>query len=127
MQMFRRLWIPISLLAIFPVAPSLRHLTGVGLGLAIMIGSFGRGKQIFKRERAEQLSSLLIVVVITLLLPAVFNYTDRAAATRPLRALTSEELSIGVSIVLLALYGANLFYTLVTHRDVFAADETRGL
>jgi Ca2+:H+ antiporter len=202
--MFRRLWIPISLLAIFPVAPCLYYLTGVsplwvfltgavaigvladwirrateqiadqlgpaiggllsisfgslaelilavfvlasgksdvvraqmtgsiigtslfGLGLAIIVGSIGREKQTFQRERAGQLSSLLILVVIALLLPAVFDYADRSAATKPLRALTNEDLSIGVSIVLLALYGANLVYTLVTHRDVFAADEPRG-
>jgi NhaP-type Na+/H+ or K+/H+ antiporter len=40
------------------------------LGLAIVVGSIGRAKQIFKRERAGQLSSLLILVVIALMLPA---------------------------------------------------------
>ncbi len=93
-----------------------------GLGVAIVVGSVGREKQLFKRERARQLSSLLVLVVIALLLPAVFDYADRATSARN---LTNEELSVGVSVVLLVLYAANLIYTLVTHRDVFASDEPR--
>jgi Ca2+:H+ antiporter len=92
----------------------------LGLGLAIVAGGLGRERQSFKRERAGLLSSMLILVVIALLLPAVFNYTGgHVVATRDL-AVTDESLSLGVSAVLLALYGANLIYTLVTHRDVFA-------
>ncbi len=94
-----------------------------GLGLAIVVGSIGREKQLFKRERAGQLSSLLILVVIALLLPAVFDYTVRPMSETARLKMTDEELSIGVSIVLLILYAANLVYTLVTHRDVFASDE----
>jgi Ca2+:H+ antiporter len=37
-----------------------------------------------------------------------------------------ERLSLGVSAVLLLLYAANLVYTLVTHRDVFAGDAPQG-
>jgi Ca2+:H+ antiporter len=94
-----------------------------GLGLAIVVGSIGREKQLFKRERAGQLSTLLILVVIALLLPAVFDFTGRNATERRVLELTDEELSMGVSAVLLFLYAANLVYTLVTHRDVFASEE----
>ena len=98
----------------------------LGLGLAIVVGSIGREEQRFKRERAGLLSSLLILVVIALLLPAVFDYTARAVTNRQHLGLSEEDLSIGVSAVLLILYGANLVYTLVTRRDAFAADEPRG-
>lgn len=37
--------------------------------------------------------------------------------------ITDEELSLGVSVVLLLLYLANLAFTLVTHRDVFSNDK----
>ena len=94
-----------------------------GLGLAIVVGSIGREKQLFKRERAGQLSTLLILVVIALLLPAVFDFTGRNATEQRVLELTDEELSMGVSAVLLFLYAANLVYTLVTHRDVFASEE----
>ncbi len=97
-----------------------------GLGLAVLVGSIGREAQTFKRERAGLLSSLLILVVIALLLPALFDYTGRTVTGTRELGLTDEELSIGVSAVLLVLYAANLAYTLVTHRDVFAADEPRG-
>ncbi len=93
----------------------------LGLGVAIVAGGIGRERQSFNRERAGQLSSLLILVVIALMLPAVFNL---AAGARDLASI-DERLSIGVSLVLLALYAANLVYTLVTHRDVFATGEPK--
>lgn len=94
----------------------------LGLGIAIVVGGIGRERQSFKRERAGLLSSLLILVVIALLLPAVFNLAQRTVNSQRL-AITDEQLSIGVSLVLLALYVANLAYTLVTHRDVFASGD----
>lgn len=97
-----------------------------GLGLAIVIGGATRERQTFNHKRAGLLSTLLVVVVIAMLLPAVFNYTGQIGGhPRDLR-VTDEELSLSVSAVLLFLYVANLVYTLITHRDVFAAEESRG-
>jgi len=97
-----------------------------GLGLAIMIGGLTRERQTFNSRRAGLLSTLFVLVVIALLLPAVFNYAAHVAKhDRELR-VTDEELSLGVAAVLLFLYAANLLYTLITHRDVFATDESRG-
>jgi len=95
----------------------------LGLGVAIVVGGVGREGLRFKRERAGLLSSMLILVVIALLLPAVFDLTAGARTDAGQLAITDEELSIGVSAVLLLLYAANLVYTLITHRDVFASDE----
>jgi Ca2+:H+ antiporter len=94
----------------------------LGLGIAILVGSIGREKQTFKRERAGQLSSLLILSMIALLLPAIFDHVVRNEDAAG-RARLDEYLSLGVSIVLIAVYIANLIYTLVTHRGVFAFDE----
>ncbi|HEX2943290.1 MAG TPA: calcium/proton exchanger [Rhodopila sp.] len=94
-----------------------------GLGLAIVVGSIGREEQHFKRERAGLLSSLLILVVIALLLPAVFDFTGRAVIQKDGMGISDEHLSLGVSCVLLLLYAGNLVYTLITHRDVFASGE----
>ncbi len=94
----------------------------LGLGLAIVIGSVGREKQTFKRERAGQLSSLLILSMIALLLPAFFDYTMRGRGIAG-REILDERLSLCVSVVLIAVYVANLIYTLVTHRSVFEFDE----
>ena len=97
-----------------------------GLGLAVVVGSFGRDRQTFKRERAGQLSSMLVLVMVALLLPAVFNLVAAPGSDAAHLEITDEELSIGVSIVLILLYAGNLLYTLVTHRDVFASDDVRS-
>ncbi|GBF05531.1 cation exchanger, chaA [Deinococcus aerius] len=99
----------------------------LGLGLAILIGSFGRARQKFSGENAGQLNSMLFLVVIALLIPALFDYTERlpafTAGGEILRQNLEEYLSLGVAIVLIVVYALNLVYTLVTHRDVFALDE----
>ena len=91
----------------------------LGLGVSIVAGSWRREKQTFNRERAGLLASLLILSVIALLLPAMFDYAERTLATTTRTHVLDERLSLGVSVVLIVVYVANLFYTLVTHRDVF--------
>lgn len=91
----------------------------LGLGLAIVVGSIGRERQEFKRARAGQLSSLLVLSMIGLLLPALFDYVVRGQESGQ-RLLRDEHFSLSVSVVLILVYVANLIYTLVTHRDVFA-------
>src|SRR5690242_6936396 len=93
----------------------------LGLGLAIVAGSFGRERQHFNRERAGLLSSLLIIVTIAILLPALFDYTERGVSHGANPSALDEQLSLGVAVVLLLVYIGNLIYTLVTHRDIFSA------
>lgn len=99
----------------------------LGLGLAILIGSFGRLRQKFNGQSASQLNSMLFLVVIALLIPALFDYTERlpafTAGGEVLRQNLDEYLSLGVAIVLIVVYALNLVYTLVTHKDVFALSE----
>ena len=91
----------------------------LGLGLAIIVGSVGRSKQQFSRARTGQLSSLLVLSMIALLIPALFDLS--VSMTHAVDApLLDEHLSLGVSCVLVVVYLANLVYTLFTHRDVFA-------
>src|SRR5204863_8458137 len=49
----------------------------LGLGLAIVAGSLGRERQNFSRERAGQLGSMLMMTMNALLIPALFDYTER--------------------------------------------------
>ncbi|GAA0500483.1 calcium/proton exchanger [Deinococcus depolymerans] len=102
----------------------------LGLGLAILIGSFGRNTQKFSRSNAGQLNSMLFLVVIALLIPALFDYTERLpdflAGSDTVRANLDEYLSLGVAVVLIAVYALNLVYTLVTHKDAFAMEEENG-
>ena len=99
----------------------------LGLGLAIVVGSFGRDNQKFNRASAGRLASLLILAVIALLTPALFDYTEREMAGAAHAAELDEKLSLGVAVVLIAVYIMNLIYSLITHRDVFAdADESKA-
>lgn len=94
----------------------------LGLGLAIVIGGWGHERQRFKPQRANLLSSLLILSVVALLLPAFFDLAERHS-NAPGRILSDEKVSLGVSVVLILIYAANLIYTLITHRDVFAFED----
>jgi Ca2+:H+ antiporter len=98
----------------------------VGLGLAILVGSWGRQRQTFGREHAGLLSSLQILCVIALLIPALFDYTERGIYKVSDASVLDERLSLGVAVVLILLYVANLVYTLVTHRDLFGRDDEGG-
>lgn len=98
----------------------------LGLGLAIVVGTFGRANQKFNRASAGRLSSLLILAVIALMTPALFDYTERGMSGAANASLLDEKLSLGVAVVLIIVYIANLVYSLVTHRDVFSdCDETQ--
>ena len=93
----------------------------LGLGLAILIGGWGTVKQSFRKERAHLLGSLMTLAFVALLLPAIFAYSQRGLLPTGDISASVSKLSTGVAIVLIAVYIANLVYTLVTHRDIFAA------
>ena len=95
----------------------------LGLGLAIVVGTWGREKLTFSRERSGLLSSLLVLAVVALLTPALFDYTERGLRGAAEATALDERLSLGVSVVLILVYVANLVYTFVTHRDAFARDD----
>jgi Ca2+:H+ antiporter len=95
----------------------------LGFGLAIAVGTWGKRELRFKRRRVSLLSSLLMLVTIALLVPALFNYTERGIFASAQASSLDDKLSLCVAVVLIVVYAANLVYTLVTHRDVFAADE----
>lgn len=94
----------------------------LGLGLSIVVGSIGREKQTFNRAHAGQLASLLVLSTIGLTLPALFDYSVQGDPQSG-RLIRDEHLSLAVSVVLIVVYAANLVYTLMTHRDIFAFAE----
>ena len=98
----------------------------LGLGLAMLAGGLRYERQTFKRERAGLLASMLALVVIALLLPAIFDLATGARHGRQYAPISDEKLSLAVSVVLLLLYAGNLVFTLVTHGDVFVSREEEG-
>jgi Ca2+:H+ antiporter len=61
--------------------------------------------------------------VIALMLPALFDYTERGIFAAPNAASLDEKLSLAVAVVLVVVYAANIVYTFVTHRDVFSSSD----
>lgn len=95
----------------------------LGLGLSIVVGSWGREKQTFRRDRMGLLGSLLFIVMIAMLTPALFSISQRQVLPNYAVSNLDQKLSIGVAIVLILVYIANLIYTFVTHRDIFAGSK----
>ena len=103
----------------------LASLTGSVLGnLLLVLGlSFFAGGIKFKRQKfsvhsARYNSGLLIfAVIVAFVIPEVFSMTMDSEKTL--------SLSIGIAIILIALYLAGLFFKLVTHRGVFSSTDER--
>jgi Ca2+:H+ antiporter len=84
----------------------------VVLGLAFLVGGWRREEQDFSRASAGLHASSLVIAVVALLMPALFALGDPSFERR-------EAVSIGVSIVLIAVYGLSLLFSLKTHRSLF--------
>ena len=95
------------------------------LGLAVFLGGLRYPKQTFNAAGARVSSSLLIISVIAFLVPALFDLSERQFGVLPDQIkIDDANLALGVSIVLLGLYVANIIFTLVTHKDLLStADE----
>jgi Ca2+:H+ antiporter len=94
------------------------------LGLALFIGGLKHKKQIFNKEVAGALSSLLLIVMIAFLVPAIFDFTERVEGISAAQALISDEnFSLAASVVLIGLYICNLIFSLVTHSDLISSSD----
>lgn len=89
-------------------------------GAAILVGGWNREKQEFNRSSAEVNFGMLILATAAMLFPAIFHLTYRISD----KALVEHEhaVSIGTSIILLAIYGLGLLFTLRTHAHLFTQE-----
>lgn len=83
-------------------------------GLAMLTGGLRHRTQSFQPLAARAQSTLLILSAIALVVPAVFHHV--AGASRRVE----NDLSLEISLVLLAVYAAHLVFSLVTHRSFFS-------
>ncbi len=95
------------------------------LGLALFLGGLKYQQQTFNKQAAGALASLLIIVMIAFLIPALFDLTERVSGVSSERSLIGDEqFSLGASAVLIGLYVCNMIFSLVTHKDLLSsADE----
>jgi calcium/proton exchanger cax len=96
------------------------------LRISALVGGMKRRRQTFSQERVGLLSTLLMLVAIAILLPAVFDLTERVLSPHANRGDLDERLSLAVSVVRLLLYAAHLIYVFVTHRSIFTSGAEPG-
>jgi Ca2+:H+ antiporter len=94
------------------------------MGAAMLVGGLGRERQYFDRTAANVTSLMLLLAVVALIAPAIFELVQGTGLPRPTAEAVDydsdvEKLSVGVAIVLLATYIAGLFFSLRTHKDLF--------
>jgi len=89
------------------------------LGLSFLLGGLKHHVQEYNRNSARLQAGLLFVATIAMLVPSVLADADSgSAATHFTKAL-----SLGLSVLLIAVYGLGLLFTLGTHREFFASAE----
>ena len=88
------------------------------MGLSFVWGGMHHSEQSFSETQVSSNSSLLLLAVIVLIIPTVFNFTvDGTAGDDGV-----EKLSHAAAIILLAIYGLFLLFQLKTHSHLFATE-----
>ncbi len=95
------------------------------LGFAAFFGGLRHPKLSYNAEQVKVQASMLVIALIAFVLPAAFDYNEQArfAQTQAQASITDAELSLGVAIVLIALYVASLIFSLITHKDVLSSEQ----
>jgi Ca2+:H+ antiporter len=94
------------------------------LGAAAVVGGLGRDRQYFDRSAATAQTTMLMLAVAALVMPAIFVLDEGEGLPSPGAEIvhydsTVENLSLAVAIVLMLTYVAGLWFSLKTHRDLF--------
>lgn len=87
------------------------------LGLSMVAGGIRHKSQSFSREASGIHTTMLLVAVIGLVMPALYVASARANGT--VNILILDEMSLGIAAILFAVYVAGLLFSLRTHRDIF--------
>ena len=92
------------------------------MGASMLVGGWTREKQTFSQTAANAQSAMLMLALAALISPALFQLIHGGGLPavgdkRVDFGSELEQLSLGVSIVLLVSYGAGLWFSLKTHRS----------
>jgi Ca2+:H+ antiporter len=94
------------------------------LGAAMVAGGVRRDRQYFDRTAASAQASMLLLAAAAFAMPAVFQLVSGGAlpgANDEILDFGSkvEHLSLAIALLLIAVYGASLLFSLRTHRSLF--------
>lgn len=87
------------------------------LGMAMFAGGLRHKKQVFNRTAVLASGSSLFLAVIALVIPAIFLQTAPAAGENLI-----DELSVFVSLLIIVLYAAGLWFALFTHKHLYTEE-----
>ena len=93
-------------------------------GMSFLLGGLKYHVQEFNRNTARMQAALLFLATIALLVPSVVQNVD-AVPVEALRAVT-EDLSLGLSGLLIVSYALGMLFTLRTHREFFGSVDHGG-
>src|SRR4249919_3147427 len=88
------------------------------LGASFFLGGLRHHVQEFNRISARLQASLLFLATIALLIPSAVRVADSGQG-----ASFTQQLSLGLSALLIVAYGLGMVFSLRTHRELFAAAE----
>jgi Ca2+:H+ antiporter len=99
------------------------------LGLSFLSGGLKFRKQEFSRVAAGVSATALTLAAIALVIPTVFHQTAAAVpiAQGGWTPAKEQGLSLAIAVVLFLTYVLMLVFSLVTHRDVFGANESKDV
>jgi Ca2+:H+ antiporter len=86
------------------------------LGASFLLGGLKHHVQEYNRVGARMQAGLLFLATIALLVPSAISTADSAA-----NAAYSQQLSVGLSVLLIVAYGLGMLFSLKTHRELFAS------
>jgi Ca2+:H+ antiporter len=92
------------------------------LGVSLLLGGLKHHVQTYNRDSARLQAALLFLATIALLVPSMLGANDAT----PAKAEFTQVLSVGLSLLLIAVYGLSLLFSLKTHREFFSAAEHAG-
>ncbi len=87
------------------------------LGLAVFLGGIRRERQFFNKQAASISATLLTLTMIAMLLPALFDLAERTYfKVEP--TIPDMAFSLAAALVLIAVYLANILFSLRTHKNL---------
>ena len=86
------------------------------LGMSFLLGGLKYHTQEFNRVSARMQASLLFLATVALLVPTAVNAVEGAST-----AQFTQQLSVGLSILLMVAYALGMLFSLKTHRELFVS------
>src|SRR6187397_3442029 len=85
------------------------------LGASFLLGGLKHHVQEYNSTSARNQAGLLFLATIALLIPSAVSQADSAAVT------FNQQLSVGLAVLLIVVYGLGMLFSLKTHSELFAS------